>query len=216
MNYKEINDMINMLLGDTSTTFFTPQDRAMSINQGCRMIAAECDFLRNTQTFNTVVDVGGYILPSSFRNLGDGIDLLEDEGAQALHWKSIQQLRTENPNWERTAGRPTHYTIENSNIYFYPQPDAEYTIRMNYQPAPNLLTQDDDIPFFGNLRAEPYHDCIAFYAGYLLALKDREFDLAQQMLGMYTARMIDFKEALRQTGDVIKPVLWDDPYRGNQ
>lgn len=213
MNYGEINTMVSMFLGEQSTTFFTAADRLLAINQACKTIAGAADFLRHTVTFTTKDGVGSYLLPSSFRQMGDGIDILTgNDTSVGLEYKSIGELRRTNPNWEYQTGMPKYYTLENSNIYLNPAPDGEYTIRLNYQPSPNKLTKDTDLPFYGALRAEPYHDAIAYYATYLLAFKDKDYELANAMLNQYTTRLVDFKEELRNIGGPIYAFV-DDLYR---
>ncbi len=127
----------------------------------------------------------------------------------------MQHLRQINADWEDQTGTPTHYASENSMLYLYPTPDRDYSVRVNYQPGPNPIgASDTDIPFYGNLRAVPYHDLIAYKAAWLLLLKDREFDTADRVMQMYQRRFVDFREALRETGDT-RYAVWSDSYRSS-
>lgn len=216
MNYGEINELVSVLLGEDSSTFFTDRERMLVINQACRTIANNMDFLRNTTEISIEANKGYYILPRDFYGWGDGVDFYDGTSSSRLTYKSVQALRQEFPNWQDdTAGTPLYYSGENNYLYLYPAPGSAYTIRLNYQVAPNELVDNCDLPFYGNLISRPFHDLIAYQAAWFLLMKDHEYDSADRIQVIMNRRQIDFMEALRETGDAVHPIATQAYYGGN-
>lgn len=67
------------------------------------------------------------------------------------------------------TGRPGFMSINpQGEVVLYPKPDAVYTIRGNYQKAPQTLAADGDVPE----APEAYHDAIKWRALILMGVHD--------------------------------------------
>lgn len=214
MNKAELNSMLSTLLADSSTNFFTESERVQALNTACSYINGELRLLRNVASITvTPTDQGRIPLPEDFIALGQGV-VWEDLSGQrtALTRRNTLQLQTTNVNWDTETGTPTFYVMEGGNIYLSPAPTQVGVVHLSYIPMPNKLVADTDVPFYGDLRTQSHHDMIAFYAAWLLTMKDRDFEAAQQFMRYFQSRMVDLKEILRRTGDVGVQPVWSDVY----
>lgn len=100
---------------------------------------------------------------------------------------SEKALRQENPDHERTAGKPTNYFVRYSTyqavtlqIGFYPAPATSAstgTVRVRYYHQAATLNDDDDqIPLDGYRILIPYHDLLTY--GAVAKIKMMEGDTA--------------------------------------
>lgn len=210
MNYVELNTMLSSLLADTSTNYFTDVERKMALNNACSYINGEIRICQHTVDI-AVTDLDNKLpIPQDFVSLGQGVTWIDVDGNRtALEHAVPAQLQ---PSWDAdTASNPQRYVMEGSNIYLFPKPNRTGIVRLSYLAMPNKLINDTDLPFYGDPRVQSHHDMIAFYAAWLLCLKDRDFEAAQQFMGYFQTRMIDLKENLRHFGGPIQPV-WSDTY----
>jgi hypothetical protein len=213
MNTGELNQMLSTLLADSSLNFYTADERLLALNNACKYLNSELRIVNNVATIGITPLEGKVRLPADYITPLNGCDWITERGvAAALDSIPIRQHRASVPDWENEQGEPTALVHEGSNVYLYPSPRSAGNLKLSYLARPNLLTVDDDVPFYGDQRVEPYHDAVAFYAAWMLALKDRDFEASQQFMAYFQSRMIDLKESLRYTSAVgIQPV-WSDTY----
>lgn len=211
---QELNALLSTLLADSSTNFYTDTERLQALNSACSYINSELRILRNVVTITvTPLDNGKVPLPSDFVSLSGTLSWEELNGNRTkLSHKNPKQLEQGlATDWDTSIGLPTNYVLEGGNIYLTPVPTVVGKIVMPYLAMPNKLLTDNDLPFYGDVRVQAYHDIISFYAAWQLCLKDRDFEAAQQFMQYFQARMIDLKENLRHTGGLVQPV-WSDTY----
>lgn len=213
MDAGELNQMLSTLLADSSTNFYTVDERLQALNNACKYLNSELKLTSNVHNI-TITELDGKVpLPADYIAPLNGGDWIDDRNvATELDWKPIRQQRMVTPDWENERGAPETLVSEGSNLYLYPQPNTPGTLRLSYLARPNVMTVDVDVPFYGDPRLEPYHDAIVFYAAWMLTLKDRDFEASQMFMQYFQARMIDLKENLRHTGMVTTPTVWADTY----
>lgn len=213
-NTMSLNQLLSTLLADSSTNFYTKEERLQALNSACSYINSELRVLKQVVEITvTPLDGGRVPIPMDFVSINYGTQWKNQKGSTTpLRQTSPQRLQAGlGSTWDTDVGEPSQYVMEGSNIYLTPQPKEAGTVVLSYIAAPNKLIEDVDIPFYGDPRVQSYHDMIAFYAAWQLCLKDRDFEAAQQFMQYFQARMIDLKENLRHTGDVVQPV-WTDNY----
>lgn len=215
MNLNEISQLVSTLLADSSNNFYTSAERLQAINSACSYINSEERILRNTVNIPiTVLDNGRIPLPVDFISLAKGV-AWEDSRGQRTSLSvmfPIQLQATNNTTWDTDSGTPQYYVMEGSHIFLSPAPTESGHVILSYVAAPNKLLNPGDVPFYGDVRAQAYHDLIAFYAAWQLTLKDRDFEAAQQFMGYFQARRVDLRENMRHTGDIAMQPVWADTY----
>lgn len=214
MNMLDLNSMLSTLLADSSTNFYTESERTQALNTACSYINGELRLLRNVAKITvTPMDAGRIPLPTDFIALGQGVAWETADGQRStLSHRNTLQLQTGNVNWDLDVGIPEFYVMEGGNLYLSPSPQEAGVVVLSYIPMPNKLLVETDVPFYGDVRTQSHHDMIAFYAAWLLTLKDRDFEAAQQFMGYFQSRLIDLKENLRHTGQVSVQPVWSDIY----
>lgn len=214
MQLNELNSMLSTLLADSSTNFFTQAERLQALNAACSYVNGELRLLRDVASITvTPLDEGRIALPVDFVSMGQGV-LWEEQSGQrtALSRKTALQLETSNAGWQLDVGTPQSYVMEGGQIYLTPTPTQAGIVHISYVPMPNKLLEDTDIPFYGDVRTQSHHDMLAFYAAWMLTLKDRDFEAAQQFMSYFQSRFIDLKENLRHTGQIGEQPVWSDTY----
>lgn len=214
MNTLELNALLSTLLADSSNNFYSQSERLQALNSACSYLNSELRILRQVIPITvTPLDNGNVPIPVDFVSLAYGTQWDNLKGAKTqLRQTTPQRLQFGlGTNWESEVGEPVNYVLEGSNIYLNPSPNSTGILYLSYITMPNKLLEDHDIPFFGDSRIQAYHDIIAFYAAWQLCLKDRDFEAAQMFMQYFQTRLIDLKENLRHTGDIVQPV-WSDTY----
>lgn len=214
MNYGELNSLLSTLLADSSNNFYTAAERKQAINQACSQMNSELHICVNVVniTVTPIDDTVG--LPVDFVCLSRSVDWIEVGSTlvTALRNTSISRIRSESADWANQRGTPEQYLIEGGRLLLTPFPNKTGILQLSYVAMPNLLDSDSDVPFYGDPRIQAYHHAIAYRAAWQLALKDRDFEAAQQFMGFFSTVMIDLKENLRQTGEVTVQPVWGDAY----
>jgi hypothetical protein len=214
MNYGELNELLSTLLADSSNNFYTEAERRVAINQACRHMNTELRILLNVADITVTSLDESVPLPEDFVSLGRGLDWVTPSGqVTSLGFTGVSRLRQRDAGWEASQGIPELYVMEGGRLILYPKPKETGTVRMSYVSMPNVLELYTDPPFYGDPRVQAYHELISYRAAWQLAMKDRDFEAAQQFMAYFQARMVDLRENLRQTGDVDSSPMWGDTYR---
>lgn len=214
MMLQELNHMLSTLLADSSTNFFTQSERLQALNTACSYVNGELRLLRDVASITvTPLDAGRITLPVDFVSMGQGVTWEDQSGQRtALSRKTALQLEAGNAGWQSETGSPQSYVMEGGQLYLTPAPSQAGVVHISYVPMPNKLLNDTDVPFYGDVRAQSHHDLLVFYAAWLLVLKDRDFEAAQQFMGYFQSRFVDLKENLRHTGQIGEQPVWSDTY----
>lgn len=212
MNYAGVNMILSTLLADSSNNFFTELERQVAINTACSHMNSELRILMTTVTIAVSPENPMIPLPEDFVSFGKGVNWIQGNTVVELEAGTPSRLRTQGDNWENTTGVPSTYVLDGPFMVLYPTPTTEGAVRLSYLAMPNIVSQDTDELFYGDPRVQAYHDVIAYRAAWQLALKDRDFEAAQQFWTYFQMRMVDLRENLRQTGDVITQPVWSDTY----
>lgn len=214
MILSELNQLLSTLLADSSNNFYSEPERLQALNSACSYINSELRILRTVAEITvTPVDEGHVALPANFISMGLGVQWKNAAGqvTNLNHSVPFKLQSGLSSSWQTDEGIPSTYVLEGANVYITPIPKETGIVVLSYVAAPNKLINDNDLPFYGDLRVQAYHDMIAFYAAWQLCLKDRDFEAAQTFMQYFQARLIDLKENLRHTGNIVQPV-WSDTY----
>lgn len=214
MNTKELNNLLSTLLADSSNNFYTQTERLQALNSACNHVNSELRILMNVAEVVVSPLDARIPLPADFISLGKGVQWRDSRG-QVTNLSSTgpAQLQFSNSTtWQTEKGTPTKYVMEGGNIFLTPQPSTSGTVVLSYLSRPNVLVNDTDTPFYGDPRTQPYHEMLAFYAAWLLVLKDRDFEAADRFQSFFSSRMVDLRENMRQTGDAVVVPIWSNPY----
>lgn len=211
MNLQEISQLVSTLVADSSNNFFTESERLQAINGACSYINSELKILVQTVPITMTITNGGRIpLPVDFVALTGPVQWKDASNNLTTLQFSVPQQIT-NTSWDSEVGTPSKYVMEGGAIHITPAPQDYGTVILSYLAMPNKLLNPADIPFYGDVRVQAYHDMIAYYAAWQLSLKDRDFEAAKEFMGYFQSRFVDLKENLRRVGTQIQPV-WSDTY----
>jgi hypothetical protein len=109
-----------------------------------------------------ILDQNGY-LPVTIYESGDQANEV------SLQFLDYQSWRTRYNRGTHDAAKPIYYSVApNSDLLVGPKPDLAYVIRGEYQRAPQVLADNDDVP----LLPERFHMAIVRRAEMLLAQHD--------------------------------------------
>jgi hypothetical protein len=107
---------------------------------------------------------------------------IQDAVNKKLPYIAFNQLRAQNPDFDLTAsGVPQKYYIKGGKIGFWPQPDAVYTVLIDYYKNATELVNDSDesiIPL-------QYRKALMQYALSMEHDFDTDPDLAQKAMNEY-------------------------------
>lgn len=213
MNTLQLKQLLSTLLADSSSNFFTDDERIQALNLACSYVNGEVRILRDVAEI-TVTPLDSKVpIPADFVSLGKGITWKDTNGQLTQLERRVPiQLQAGSSTWETDTGTPAFYVLEGGNIYLTPTPNTTGTLLLSYVAMPNTIVADTDVPFYGDPRVQSYHDMLAFYAAWMLTLKDRDFEASDKFMQYFQSRMIDLKENLKQTGDVSIQPVWSDTY----
>lgn len=149
------------------------------LNEAQRYIAAQTDFreLFKTYTVTTSGGAGSYALPADFLRLYN-ITIVDGQGNTIPLFEEVLMDFQTRP---AASGQPSQYTIEGTNIYVWPTPDAAYTLKVRYYKLPTLLTQPNDEP---EIPSE-YHHLLVSYALWHCYERENDYQSAQYHKGRF-------------------------------
>jgi len=213
VNFQELNNLLSTLLADSSSNFYTGTERAQALNQACAYMNGELRILQTTKLIAHTPLESVVAMPEDFVAMSRDVNWIPQTGPTTnLQYKPLMQLRESNALWQGDLGDPTTYTLDGGRILLYPKPRTAGTVQLSYIAMPNRLLDDDDLPFYGDPRIQSYHEMIAFYAAWLLCMKDRDFEASDKFMQYFQVRMIDLKENLRHVGGITQQPVWSDTY----
>jgi len=213
VNFSELNNLLSTLLADSSNNFYSPTERTQALNQACAYMNGELRILQTTALVTYTPSDSAVALPENFVSMSRDVNWIPQTGQPTnLQYLPLMQLRERNANWQNDEGDPTNYVLDGSRVILYPQPRQAGTVQLSYIAMPNRMLDDDDLPFYGDPRVQSYHEMIAFYAAWLLCMKDRDFEASDKFMQYFQVRMIDLKENLRHVGGITQQPVWSDTY----
>jgi hypothetical protein len=138
---------------------------------------------RETETTATTVANTEYIaIPAGITNI-DQVKFANEPPIDLMAWPRFERFK-EDIYYETVNGSPTAASIYQRRLYFYPVPDAAYTVYIRGQETFTALDADTDTPDI----ADEFHDVIEEIA--VLYEMAYEGDIAGQQLKMETEQWL--------------------------
>jgi hypothetical protein len=175
------------------------------INQGQEYICAQTDFreLASSETITLVAGQEAYDLPTDYQRNYTVLLTNTDGSKTAL-------LSTEKQPFDPLApssGCPTRYSIQGSQIKFYPVPDTAGTVTLNYYAKPPTLGVNDSpvIP-------DQYEYLLVHYALKFCYERENDYNSAAYHWGQFQEGLMKCRgEVQHDTNDYSQPrVIGDD------
>lgn len=143
--------------------------------------------LREQFTSTTITTASGtstYSIPTDFVRMNGVVD--QSYPLELRYVEDPDDLLVRNENSANT-GRPTEYSLTEDGLLLSPEPDAVYSLTMNYYSRPTDMDDDGDI---STLPAD-YHDVMVSYA---LSRAYRSEDDMQMSQFMYQEYLRDLSQ----------------------
>jgi hypothetical protein len=161
----------------------------------------------------TIADTGGgtgaTATATMFNNVHNVIQISYLWGDQrySLLWRGnmLFQAYMRSQNFFTQRGMVWTINQQNGWVQIQPPPDQSYITEWDViaVPIPLVLTTDPDMQI-----RPPYDDCVQYYAAYLCLMKLQNFEQAEKLLALYSARV---PKTIIGTGGVRIP----NPYNKN-
>lgn len=142
-------------------------------------------FRETTDTIATVAGTQEYVLSTEFTDIDvQNIISVAIQGAsqKKLSYIPYNQLRASEPDFDSIGSSvPRNYYLKAGSIGFWPQPDAIYTVTVDYYKVPTELSADGDTPII----PVGYRESLVQYALSLEHDFNSDGDFAQKAMNAY-------------------------------
>lgn len=221
---------LQLASSQASGGLFPTVRRKAQVNAGMREFVRLTECVKKTGSITVVDGTATYDLEATltdfwFLSEQEGISIAWTDGTTTWHLvegKDLtrvdkRRLDREHPNWRAAdAGTPRYFYLDTEGgttvLGFYPPPDLQSgesaTISVPYVPHVADMSDDADQPFTFSanaaVRLRPWHLAPVHYAAYKLEWARREFSLAKEQLGFFSALVKDYLDKQRPPGgDVV-------------
>lgn len=222
MNFTDLQNQTRILVGDTSTTFYTDAEVQNAINRVLPELASMTEM--SLTTFYDYVTSAGtqrYSLQPDYLKVKQVDLIVTSTLTLPLKPVSLRGFRSISSTGTDQQGQPNYYKVElgavstedaiqfPGDLWLFPTPDdnatANYTVRFYYYQLPTTLILGNDIPEF----PIPLHMAICYKAASHLAFKGKDYQLGAAMETLYQNSVTDhIKFSFRPNRD-LKPVVRD-------
>lgn len=191
--------------GTTALQRHPDADLSDYVNRGIAALRRELDVAIPDQRFltsdtvTTVVGTTSYALESDFTFLVSVDILANGTKTWLLPFEMHERASLTTPD-SATSGIPFTYRLRGANLELLPAPQGVYTVTVWYVAAPTTLSADGDT-FDTITRLDDY---VIAYAAKLVAMKDKNWDLAQACDGIMD-RMRDDVQFIARSRDRNAP-----------
>jgi len=195
---------------DSANSHFTDAQIYGDLNQAIRYLGTDLEWPLQLAQATPVAEQSTYTLPENFISLSDVFydnqQLIIVDRADLAHIRS---------DWQNaTSGLPLYaYKADNVKIGLYPKPSADRVansevIQIQYIKVPPDLTDDVTAP---DLHVA-FHDCLPFYAAFLLEHKMGNDKRAQVNLALYENQKKRLTSHVQKFADDLMRFRWAGRY----
>lgn len=195
---------------DSDNSHFTDSQIYLDINQAIRYLGTDLEWPIQTAQATAVTDQAVYTLPEDFISL---MDVFYDNSQLVIVERAdLAHLRRDWQNAE--SGLPGYaYKSDNRKFGVYPKPSSDHTaesevIQIQYVKIPADLEDDITAP---DLHAA-FHDCLPFYAAFLLEHKMGNDKRAQVNLSLYETHKKRLTSRVQRFSDELYRFRWAGRY----
>jgi hypothetical protein len=205
MTPSEINTYVRQAYNATSDSFFSDTEIYSYIYDAEMQLAREAKCIRTVYSTTTVASQQEYIRPSR----AIAIKRITYDGSKLLKISDkIDDLYTLNQQDTTATGTPMYYWEWGTTLYLRPVPDSALTLNIYTYDQPDTVTNTStlDVP-------SRYHTDIANFVLWRMALKDKNFDVANSYSAIWSKNLSDAKryEAKILRGDGFTGVMDEFP-----
>lgn len=142
-------------------------------------------FREVADSFVTVAGTQEYTLLTDFADIDSNniVDVaIQGASAKKLSYIAFNRLRRDYPDFDLEGqSLPDYYYLQAGKIGLWPQPDAVYTVAVDYYKVPTELSADSDEP----LIPQAYREALVQYALSMEHDFNTDPDLAQKAMNRY-------------------------------
>lgn len=195
---------------DSDNSHFTDAQIYLDINQAIRNLGADLEWPLQSAQATAIADQAVYALPEDFISLSDVF--FNNRQLIVLERADLGHIRSDWQNAE--AGTPTYaYKSDNQKFGLYPKPSTEETsdsevIQIQYIKIPADLEDDNTLP---DLHIA-FHDCLPFYAAFLLEHKMGNDKRSQTNFSIYETHKKRLTSKLQRFSDDLMRFRWAGRY----
>lgn len=195
---------------DSSNSHFTDAQIYTDLNQAIRYLGTDLEWPLQTAQATPIAEQAVYTLPENFVSLSDVF--YDNKQLIILERADLSFI---NNNWQDdVSGLPVYaYKSDNAKIGLYPKPSSTWTanselIQIQYIKIPADLTDDVTAP---DIHAA-FHDCLPFYAAFMLEHKMGNDKRAQLNLSLYEAHKKRLTSRVQKFADDLFRFRWAGRY----
>lgn len=183
--YKEMQDNVLSLISKSDSTTRNRIKNWLNMGYYDFVLRELWPFREKVGTLETVAATQEYDLSTNFSDMDDqNITSVAIQGTaeKKLTYWPFTQLRANQPDFDMIGSAiPERYYLRAGQIGFWPQPDAVYTVLIDYYLIPTEMSADADVPVV----PVAYRESLVQYA---LALEhdfNTDPDLSQKAMNRY-------------------------------
>ena len=206
MTFTEMQNQVRILIGETSTMFFTDQEVKDQINRGLPVVASATEELITFRDYTTVASTQRYALPADYLKIKQ-LDYHEStDDIRRMILLSVPQFQAISEGAATQEGIPEWYKVEYGavlttnatqrpgDIWLYPIPDAVKTFRFRYYQTPTDLSAGTEISEL----PPNMHMAVCYKAAAHLALKNKDIPLYRELSALYREDILLAREYHRR------------------
>ena len=149
-SFKEIQDNVLALLSKSDTATRNRVKNWINLGQQDFVLRELWPFREKTGSLATVAGTQEYSLASNFSDIDQqniiSVALQSPNNKKLPYWP-FNQLRADQPDFDMVASAvPLRYYLQKGSIGFWPQPNAIYTVLIDYYSVPTEMSGDSDSP----------------------------------------------------------------------
>jgi hypothetical protein len=191
---------VQRLLHDPNAQLYSTSDLTYYINEARTQVAVESMSVRGVLSFSTANGVKSYNLSSVTTGMPSGGSYVLAARKLAIQTSSISS-RIDGRPWDwffnyclcnpsQSSAKPATWAQlgmgAGGSIYFYPTPDAAYTLLVDSVIVPIDLVNDSTV----EILAYPWTIAVKFYATYYAYMNSQRNSDADRMLQLYKQTML--------------------------
>lgn len=149
-------DLLRIFIDQPHTGIWSNANLNTLINAAYREIVAEImrrwpNYYHKESTITTTANTPYVDVPSDCVN----VNKIINSSSETLARLDLTQM-----DFTESNGEPTNFAVTGPHVYFWPEPDAAYTFRIDYHYCPSDLSSDSSVPELPVL----YQDILAYGA----------------------------------------------------
>ena len=197
-------DQARYYLASTGDSFFTDSTEMLDwVNAGISDISDIAKCLEATEQITLQTGVTAYAISTNYLSVEAAVYSGATSTYVSSNYKGLKRVQIEAMGHTEDAGEPVQFYTWNDKFYVDPKPASGvsgYTIMLYLIERSSGVTLSQAIP-----TPAAYDDALALFVASRAAIKDKRWDIASKLYGLYT-QIISLHTGRAQTlqGDKVK------------